>query len=337
MAVLARRQTRSDASSPAERANPAEAEPSDHHPRCGFGPLGIGVDVQAAVAFAQPHRPALHFDPQQLDELRQKNRGRYRRASRRLFHNPEARRCFWWSQGGNAEPTVARDETGLPRYRPQIKVWLEEATAGLCDIHNLPAGFPRTHRGDLSPDPDQWGVWAACDRSLRAWRDLERSARLEPYITQSAPIQPTYDFVPVLRSRGPDLVGLRSFGIPAFRPQVGHVFVVGNMPLLKLYCFAAAYQGDRHVPRGRLAGYFLETDDPIGKIAGELYARTVGVTPPMQVALRPRGESSRIRRSRRSSIASLISSRLILTGTGTGGELLKRFWRSFHSDYQKRS
>jgi hypothetical protein len=74
---------------------------------------------------------------------------------------------------------------------------------------------------------------------------------------------------------------LHSLGVPIFQAGSGHVFVVGTFPLLKLYCFAAAYEGGRDVSRGRLAGHFLEDNDPVGKIAGELCVRVAD-----EVALR---------------------------------------------------
>ena len=54
------------------------------------------------------------------------------------------------------------------------------------------------------------------------------------------------------------------------------MFVVGTLPLAKLRCFAFVCERGRTVPRGRLAGHFLESDDPVGQIAGELYAIATG-------------------------------------------------------------
>ena len=242
-----------------------------------FGPLGVGIDVQGAIAVGQPNRPSLQFDRQQLGDLRNQNDCRYQRASERLHADAGARPCFQWCDGRGGKRLIARGDDGLPiHHSTALKVWLRGFRDKLCDIHNLPAAIPVTQRGDPSFDSEQWGIWAACDRSLRAWRDIERSARLDCALLNGAIVQPTYNVVPVLSARNPDLIALRALGVPAFRPQMGHVFLVGTLPLLKVCCFAAVHQGTHRVPQGRLAGFFLATENPIGQIAAELYAIATG-------------------------------------------------------------
>ena len=275
--VEKRRLASSTAPSETEATIPATAEnPAAPFAR-SFGPLGIGIDVQAAIALGRPDRPALHLDSEQLDELRRMNDDRYRGASARLHGDTGAHSCFEWKKGSPGENLVARDKNGLPVYRRrQFKAWLQKTAKGLCDIHNMPAAIPQTLQGDLSSDPEQWDIWAGCQRSLQAWRDLERSAQLESHVTHTSIMRPTFDVVPVLKSRAPNLVAVRSLGIPNFRPDAGHLFVIGTIPHLTVHCFAAVHQGDRHFPRNRLVGYFLEEKNPISKIAGELYALAEG-------------------------------------------------------------
>ena len=225
-----------------------------------YGPLGVGIDVQGAIALGKPDRPSLHIDVQQIDELRRENDRRFQIASRQLYDDPASRPCFQWPEGQNHERLVARGDDGLPLYHVHaLKVWLRGVADKLCDINNLPASVPVTQRGDPSFDPESWGVWVACNRSLRAWRNMERAARFNHHLSRVAPCRPDYCVVPVFRSREPDLVALRSLRVPIFQPQSGHVFVVGAFPLLKVYCLAAIHQqGDPSPTRNVSPGTFLE-------------------------------------------------------------------------------
>ena len=256
-----------------------EAEESTLAQSRQYGPLGVGIDVQGAIALGKPDRPLLQVDAQQSDELCYENERRFQVASRQLHDDPEARPCFHWSDENNHARLVARDDNGLPLYHVHaLKVWLRAVAGKLCDINHLPVSVPLTQRGDPSFDPESWGIWAACNRSLRAWRDLVRAARFNHHLASVAPCQPVYSVVPIFRAQKPDLAALRSLRLPIFQPRDGHVFVVGTFPLLKIYCLAAIHQQGDLVPRGRLIGHFLENHDPIGEIASELYARMTTAT-----------------------------------------------------------
>ena len=250
-------------------------EKADLFTPLSFGPLGVGIDVQAAVAVSKPSRPGLQIDPQQLDDVRAKNNLRFRRASQRLQEDSHARPCFRWSVGQGDEKLVTLDNEGLPAFNHEaLKGWLRSVADRLCDTNNLPAAIPLTYRGDPSLEPERWEIWAACNRSLLAWRNLWRAARVDRLIDHPDLFRPAYNVMPVFSA--PDLIAFRSLGISMFRPKSGSVFIVGNLPLLNLYSLAAVYERRERVPRGRLTGHFLESSDPIGEIAGELYARTTG-------------------------------------------------------------
>jgi hypothetical protein len=259
------------AASPAE---PESAADADQPPSRLFGPLGVGIDVQAAIALRRPDQPALQVDRQQLDVLRRENDLRYQMASRKL--HDDACGCFRW-EGQGDERLVARDKEGRPQYNAKtFKKWLCGLRDKLCDIHNLPVVIPASDTGDHSSEAELWGIWAKCNRSLRAWRDLERSARLSPYLAQDTPLRSTYEVVPVCRSRQPELVTLRSLRVSVFRPHTGNVFLVCTLPLLNWYCLAAVYTRAWPQRNSRLAGYFLDTEDPVATVAAELYARMAG-------------------------------------------------------------
>lgn len=266
-----------DKSQTAERGDDANQEKSDAA-SFSFGPLGIGIDIQGAIAVAQPHRPILQGAPQQLGALQAKNLDRFKEASRKLHRDVAARKCFHWCRGQGGEVAIQRNHNSPLDYETEaMRGWLAGFRKRLSDIHNLAAEIPTTPEGFPSFDPERWGVWASCDRSLAAWRDLSRSVLLDCDFNANAEFRPLYDIVPAFRSRHPELVAFRSLGVPFFRPSAGHVFLVGILPLLRICCYAAVHR-DRHVPK-RLVEYYFEDEDPIGKIADELYTYRSGEEP----------------------------------------------------------
>jgi hypothetical protein len=238
-----------------------------------FDVMGIGIEVQAAIALNRPDQEGLHVYRQGLRDLCARNCERYQRASEILYRDGDTRACFEWSDSDSNGMVVKRSEDGLPMYKAKyLKTWLRNLGESFRDIHNLPAKIPCKHDGAPSFDPERWGIWSACNLKLRAWRDLQRSAHLALHLDGATRLRPVYSVVPVLKSRAPDLLALRSLGLPVFCPREGRVFVVGELPLLKVICFAAIHQDGSHTPRGRLIGHFLRTKEPREQIAGELWA-----------------------------------------------------------------
>ena len=237
-----------------------------------FGPLGIGIDVQGAIAAAAASTAAFRTDRYQLEALRQRNEERFQNASRRLHDDAGARACFHWTSDG--EPLVVRRDDGTIHAKPeQLRRWLLSYRNRLVDQHGFPLTIPFTIDGTPSLDPTRWGVWAACDSLLAAWRDLDRSSQLARHLLRDGSFQPRNEIVPEIRTRGPDLLAYRSLGIPVFEPADGGVFLIGTLPLLKLRVFAAVQRRHSEVP-ARLAGYFLAHDDPLERLANELYMRS---------------------------------------------------------------
>ena len=85
--ILAKRPSSSDPPVVPEGVGDA-AHPVRTHP---FGPLGIGIDVQAAIALRRPDRPSLRIAPDQLDLVRQKSKQTFERACTALWEDAESR------------------------------------------------------------------------------------------------------------------------------------------------------------------------------------------------------------------------------------------------------
>jgi hypothetical protein len=102
----------------------------------------------------------------------------YRQASSLLWQNPSARASFIWD-GGVVKLTLK----GFPDHDSRkLADWLRQAVTGLCDAQNQTAAIPRRN-GRLSLNPEHWGVWPACDRSLWAWRQLVRMASMIDHVS----------------------------------------------------------------------------------------------------------------------------------------------------------
>jgi hypothetical protein len=237
-------------------------------------PLGVGTRLRGGVALANlrssEDRPRLRIDPTRRKELEEKAYLSYEAASRILWGSADTRDCFQWDD----DQCVQRNERGYPQAKKSIRGWLNKVGSRLVDRMNVQVPIPRNPKGELILHPEPWGMWAACDRSLWAWRELFRAAeliRLSQTIEGGA--SPKYEGTPFLRSYEPNLTAYRRQRARVFRPSTGHVFIGVRLSELRLRCFAAIGIRQGYFPwqRCRLLNYLLKTDDPIATMAEELY------------------------------------------------------------------
>jgi len=235
--------------------------------RC-YGPLGVSIDVQGAIAAHQLARQ-LKIAHERRRKINDAGERLYREASARLSCDHDGRGCFKWKG-----KLVDRDSAGLPiNYPEKLHAWLSRLADGFVDWHGFPAtvSIPRDENGSPCLDPERWGHWPECDLGLAAYRNLMRAAAM---IRLSADTPwPAYEMVPLLRCSAPDATFVRGTVGPLIQPRDGHVFLVGTLAELRLRCFATVCRNSDYAGNGRLYGYFLNDADPINLIAAELYAR----------------------------------------------------------------
>jgi hypothetical protein len=237
------------------------------------GLLGVGIDVQAAIAFWPASQVGIRVDHGRWNEFRRWSEDRLRQAAMHLKSDPAARDCFRWSDGSPGIK-LAADGTPLTDNR-NLQGWLRTVSKRLFDYHNCPA-----FGAEMPPQrPEFWGAWVSCHPQLQYWRTLTRSGRSCVREPQGGRICPVYHVVPFVRSDHPDLTWLRSSPLRVCRPRDGHRFLVCRLPGLKVRCFAVLCRARGYALNGRLWGYFLRGNRGcfrpfrtwLEAVAGELY------------------------------------------------------------------
>ncbi len=250
-----------------------------------LGVIGHGVEVFAAVALAQDRHPGFTVDRVRLPEFLLRVEHEYRAASAVLARDRPragdakaregrlvtASECFAWS-----EDRVRLNDRGFPVTEDKnLGKWLRQRDKDLCDAQHQRATIPRKADGEPSLNPEEWGIWAACDRYLWAWRQVYRMAELGRIADADASVRPRFETLPTLRSREPNLVAYRYLGVPLFRPREGHVFVAGRLDSLRACCLATVCLDRGYVAKGsgRLYHYVLREKNPLAVAAAELYVQ----------------------------------------------------------------
>ena len=253
-----------------------------------FGPLGLGIDVQGAIALRFANRNGLLIHMKTAHEAYGAAERLYQESSARLAEDQRARQCFDWQGKGEERcerirdwegKTVAKNAEGFPEIREKkLREWLEGVLWKLPDVHVAYRMYPLNDAGRLSSVPCHWGLLARCHPLLRAWANLVNTAESRRWMTSlnDPEAHPRYRVIPQIQSWLPDLEQLRRFGHPLFRPRPGHEFLVGRFTHLELRCWAAVCER-RYRPCGvHIAQMFREGGDPVLYTAGQLYAWDVG-------------------------------------------------------------
>jgi hypothetical protein len=251
-----------------ERSAP---EPDAAQPVGPFGLFGVGVAVQGAIARTQPRPPAPPTEAPEREAVRAGAERAYADACTRLHREHGVRGCFRWN--GHL---VVRDSDGVPGTRPEVlRRWLRQARERLCDLHGYPADTPGDAEGQPCVDPERWGVWAAADPTLRAWRDMTRAARLLCWVECGGGGQPDDAVALGFWERPPNLLTLRPLAAGLCRPRAGHVLVEGRLDGLNVRCWTLVCRIRRYTAAQRLFRYILRTPRPLEMAAAELYAEQV--------------------------------------------------------------
>ena len=213
-----------------------------------YGPLGLGIDVQAAIALRRTEQLGLFSPCQQLEDISRTAEERYCQASESLHKHRQFRDCFGWDK----TKVVERDRKGFVDSKSKLAHCLDRCHKLLQDSFGRPIPRPLTANRKLSPVPEHWGLCLYGNEELQAWAQLMQSAETSRAVRAAAAqdgLKPQYEIIPQLISRRPNLDFTQSLGDRFFLPRDGFVFVVVTTRNLAYRCFAAALSQHR---RGRL-------------------------------------------------------------------------------------
>jgi hypothetical protein len=97
-----------------------------------FGPLGTGIDVQAAIATGAASGAGLRINPDTISQIEQAAAAQYRNASETLAQDGHGRRVFAWNG-----KLVRQDEEGSPEADPKLlRKWLRHTFDDFRDQQN---------------------------------------------------------------------------------------------------------------------------------------------------------------------------------------------------------
>ncbi len=99
-----------------------------------FGPLGVGLDVQAAIALTGAADLRIQLAPGSIARLKAAADDCFRQCSEVLSNEKILRDCFHWEPG--SQPIVRRNNKGFPDIKETaLRRWLTEFSKHLAD-HN---------------------------------------------------------------------------------------------------------------------------------------------------------------------------------------------------------
>lgn len=225
-----------EANSFVESLNTGDKETNNKH-----GPLGLGIDVQAAIALKRVEQTGLLLSRDDQERVRIAAEKRYRQASRALNSKPAFRDCFAWQ----SPQEVERDGKGFPKVKRKLANRLERCHERIQDVVGCSILKPLAGDGKISSFPEHWGLWLYHNEDLRAWGDLMQAAetiRAMQAVFGSDYLRPRFEVVPQIASRAPNLPFIRTLGDGIFRPREGCVFILLQIRDLELRCLATCLQ-----------------------------------------------------------------------------------------------
>jgi len=167
--ILARRALASSDGPGSQQAPPdaTEGHPeteSEVHARRAFGPLGVGLEAQAAIAAAWLGRQQLQVGGAACwDEVRHAGEDRFRAVSARLYQDREMRALFKWDASADpgGSPLVRRDgaKGQIERAGRPFHTWLRDQVPDeLRDVHGCPTQAPFPSEDEPPGDPELLGA-----------------------------------------------------------------------------------------------------------------------------------------------------------------------------------
>lgn len=222
-----------------------------------YGPLGVGLQVQGAIALHAAALAGSQVDADAAARAVEGLRNEQRRWSQQLLRDSDAKACFPPRDG------QMQFDAGYPKVRRErLLAWLDGLAASLTGKHKLPLLHPRLEdQQQPSTVPEAWGRLRLLHRSLHAWSELLTvSQTLDRFVLNpSKSLTPQYTVLPRVESTAPRAGQLRLLMQGNLLRGVGQAgLVVGEFCDLELRSLAAICQ--RRCGHSALAQMFGEVD-----------------------------------------------------------------------------
>jgi hypothetical protein len=159
-----------------------------------FGPLGIGLQVQGAIALRHVSEVGVAINEAAKDRCLPGLETERQGYSRRLLEDGEARNCF---RHQGHQITVRNGYPDTKRQR--LRDWLERITDELRLHADVPVLVPRLEEnGQVSEVPAAWGTLRLLHPLLQAWAGLFTLSRVIDRLETASeqPIRPRYQVLP---------------------------------------------------------------------------------------------------------------------------------------------
>jgi hypothetical protein len=226
-----------------------------------FGPLALGLEVQAGIALAAAGRYGLHLDEGDRRSAVKACQRIRDDAIARLRQDREIKGIFTTERG-----QVRLDGRGYPEIHEGPKdVWLKRLLGAVPVVHGLPILVLTGKKGRVI-GPRRWHPVARCHPLLADWARLYDACDLQNVLA-GAPrrgVRPRYEVFPRLRSSAPDLDAVQRLGLPpVFLPAQGSFLVIAFAGLA-LRALAAVLERDD--PGSRFAA-LCRREDPSWEVA----------------------------------------------------------------------
>ncbi len=212
------------------------------------GPLGLGVEVQAAIAMEPLKHRGLKLDAQIADRLFETLGEVIQASTLELFppprttkpyvpvNDPDLERCFC----RNGKSVIAKDGR-LEIRAPQLRKWLEKRLDRLPDASGLPWFRPLDDRRRTSVVPDHWDYWLGSDPLIRTWVELAKAVSMQHWLQAARSelaARTDYGIVPHIGCIRNDIAFAHQEAPGLFRPADGNRFIVVSFPDLELRAWA---------------------------------------------------------------------------------------------------
>jgi hypothetical protein len=160
-----------------------------------YGPLGLGIQVQARIALEKP-QPMPMVDSNRVADVIAHLEQQIQQLTPIVRRWRQLAECLKWKGDRIA---LRKDLPNINETR--LRTWLGEIASELTNVEGVPFPIFQTRRGDAPIIPEDWGYLRRCDARLNAFWQLYDLCHKLHFIRKHSgqPINVNYELVPRIR------------------------------------------------------------------------------------------------------------------------------------------